>query len=92
MRVLPQKQKGEKMINKVAFTGKETRLAKSIEKAAEKVEATVIKASSILQPLPKAEAPVSEVVYTSPFANIIDTAKSVVSTPTIDRTGLDFFA
>lgn len=90
MWVLPQKQKGEKMINKVAFTGKETRLAQSIEKAAEKAGATVIKASSILKPLPKAEAPVSKVVYTSPFANIMP--EPVVSAPIVNRTGLDFFA
>lgn len=79
------------MINKVAFTGRETMLTKGLVKAAEKLEPKIVKASSVLEPLPEVvEHPVTKAVYTSPFANIVPEVK--VEAPAIDRTGLDFFA
>lgn len=79
------------MINKVAFTGRETMLTNGLVKAAEKFESKIVKASSVLEPLPEVvEPPVTKAVYTSPFANIVPAGK--VEAPAIDRTGLDFFA
>lgn len=79
------------MINKVAFTGRETMLTQGLQKAAkvaEKLEQKIVKASSILEPLP--QQPVAKAVYTSPFANIIP--EPVASAPVVNRTGLNFFA
>lgn len=79
------------MINKVAFTGRETMLTNGVEKVAEKAaqkfEIAIVKASSILEAPAK---PVAKVVYTSPFASVGHVAG--VQAPVVNRTGLDFFA
>ena len=80
------------MIDKVAFSGRETMLTKGLEKVAEKAEQSFVKSSSILTPLPV--KPVETIVpkngYTSPFAPI--EAAEASTTPVINRCGLDFFA
>lgn len=58
------------MINKVAFTGRETMLTDGLKKAAPKAQ-EFISSSSILPALPKAKIAqpvVNQAVYTSPFA------------------------
>lgn len=58
------------MINKVAFTGRETMLTDGLKKAAPKAQ-EFVSASSILPALPKAKIAqpvVNQAVYTSPFA------------------------
>lgn len=85
------KQKGEKMINKVSFTGRETMLT---QKVARPVEQQVIKASTYIEEvIPRVfeEAPKASVesLYTSPFAST--SVKNVVSENVVNRTGLDFF-
>lgn len=78
------------MINNVGFTGRETMLTKGLEKAAEKLESTFVKASTVLEPLPQKAVVETKAVYTSPFANIVTEPASEI--PVVNRTGLNFFA
>lgn len=58
------------MINKIAFTGRETMLTDGLQKASQKTQ-EFISSSSILPALPKTKPVkpvISEAVYTSPFA------------------------
>lgn len=70
------KQKGEKMINKVA------------ERVVKPVEQQVVKASTYIEEKVAPKASV-ESLYTSPFAST--NVKDVVSENVVNRTGLDFF-
>ncbi len=80
------------MIDKVAFSGRETMLTKGLEIAAEKIEPQVVRASSILPPLPakSVETIIPKNIYSSPYAPIEVAEESVM--PSINRCGLDIFA
>ena len=81
------------MINRIAFTGRETMLTAGLKTGLKKAEVKmpeIVKASSIL---PGKQAPVTTAVYTSPFAPINNNAvkinpKAEASSPI---NGLDFF-
>ena len=58
------------MINKVAFTGRETMLTDGLQKASQKAQ-EFVSSSSVLPALPPkniAKPVIKEAVYTSPFA------------------------
>ena len=64
--------KGEIMISKISFTGREEMLVNPLKKATQKAE-TYVRTSSILPELPKIKLPqfpITKVEYTSPFAPI----------------------
>ncbi len=78
MLVLPQLKKGENMINKVSFTGRETLLTGNLAKP---VEQQVIKASTYIEE--KVAPKVAETseqalsrIYSSPFAPIEQVAQT----------------
>lgn len=80
--------KGEKMINRTMVSGPEALVTRGLEKGMERLNASVVKASSILPPLPiKVNTPAYK--YLSPYEPVM--VKSAEKSPVIEAAHIDFF-